>query len=266
MEHLTGLKKTDRILQKTAPLSADQVRLLEKYTVELLAYRPVQYVLEESWFRGLKFYVNEDVLIPRPETEELVEWVVEGASERNLRIASSREAQPFPTTRILDVGTGSGCIAISLKKALPTCEIHACDLSSGALTVARRNATTLETPVQFHQLDFLDPARRTALPPVQVIVSNPPYIPLRDKSTMAPHVLHYEPHMALFVSDQDPLVFYRALAEFGREKLQPGGTVFAETHEELAAATGNIFRQTGYSSITVKKDMQGKDRMIKATW
>ena len=298
MEHVTGLKKIDRILHKKSPLSPDNTVLLKKYTEELLAHRPVQYVLGESWFRGLKFYVDEQVLIPRPETEELVEWVLEEASSRSLRAVPGHHAPPesaaipphppghevttppefatiptppmdhtapAPTPTLLDVGTGSGCIAISLKKALPGAEVYACDLSGAALDIAQRNAAAHQTAIHFRQLDFLDPAQWGSLPLVQVLVSNPPYIPLRDKASMAPHVLRFEPHLALFVDNRDPLVFYRALAGFARQKLLPGGSIFVEIHEDLAAATRDLFKEAGFQQVIVRKDMQGKDRMIKAS-
>ena len=254
LENITGKKKIDRILYKSSLLTPKESLLFEKYATDLEAGRPVQYVLHESWFDGLRFYVDESVLIPRPETEELVDWV-----------AAEAAASPDNSGPILDVGTGSGCIALSLKHRLPGALVLACDCSEKALSVARRNAADLSIAVDFQTLDFLDIDQRVHLPPTLLLVSNPPYIPLRDKASMAPRVTDHEPHMALFVKDEDPLVFYKALALHGRSHLLPGGAIYAEIHEELATPVADLFRQTGYEQVFIKKDMQGKERMIKAT-
>jgi release factor glutamine methyltransferase len=251
MENITGKKKIDRLLNKDVMLSPFQTDVFHQYIFGLSKNQPVQYVLRESWFCGMKFYVDQHVLIPRQETEELVEWV-----------ASESATTPLS---VLDVGTGSGCIAISLKKKLPASIMRACDVSPDALTVARRNAADLGAEVDFQLMDILDSRQREFLPALDLIVSNPPYIPLRDKSSMSPHVVEYEPHIALFVKDEDPVVFYQAIAELGREKLTPAGTLFAEIHEDLAGQVVNAFKKTGYQNIVVRQDMQGKDRMIKAT-
>lgn len=269
MEKITGWKKIDRIIHKNMSLSQEGLELFRRYAQELENHRPVQYVLQEAWFEGLKFYVDEHVLIPRPETEELVEWVLEETRYRT-------SPEPFPASpltipptspdnAILDVGTGSGCIAISLKKQLPDIQVYACDLSREALAIAKRNAITNQTPIHFHQLDFLDSSQWDKLPPVQTLVSNPPYIPIREKSTMAPHVIGFEPHLALFVEDGDPLIFYNALARFALKKLAPGGRIFMEIHEGLGKEVSALFQKAGFHSVILKKDMQGKDRMVKAT-
>jgi len=255
MEHITGLKKIDRILQKKTPLPTESLELLQKYTGELLAGRPVQYVLHESWFMGMRFYVDEHVLIPRPETEELVQWAIE---EMN--------AHPAAGGSILDVGTGSGCIAIALQQRLPWTTVYACDISEGALAVAKRNADANAVNVNFRKTDFLDRQQWETLPDVHIIVSNPPYIPWREKPSMARHVVDFEPHLALFVENEDPLLFYRALTDFAREKLLPKGQLLVEIHEELAKDVADFLFQADFDTIDVKKDMQGKDRIIKATW
>ena len=257
MEKITGWKKIDRIIHKTFPLSEEGLELFQQYTGELEKHRPVQYVLQEAWFAGMKFYVDEQVLIPRPETEELVEWVEEEVANH---ILTSPEA-----FTILDVGTGSGCIAIALKRQLSFARVYACDLSGQALAIAERNAAANHAGIHFRQLDFLDDREWDKFPSVQVLVSNPPYIPIREKATMAPHVVNFEPHMALFVEDQDPLIFYRALAGFAAKKLLPGGQVFAEIHEGLGVQVVKLFQESGFQKIILKKDMQGKDRMVKAT-
>jgi release factor glutamine methyltransferase len=263
MEKITGWKKLDRIIHKNMPLATEGLQLFQQYTRELLDHRPVQYVLQEAWFAGLKFYVDESVLIPRPETEELVEWVMEEAEGSRQRQGPGK---PYPGGySILDVGTGSGCIAIALKRKLSAARIYACDLSEAALSVARRNAASNQAAIEFHQLDFLDRNTWTSLPSIEVLVSNPPYIPVHEKEGMAPHVVGFEPHLALFVPDQDPLLFYRTLAQFALEKLAPGRQVFAEIHEGLAAGVVGEFESAGFQSVVVRKDMQGKDRMVKAT-
>jgi release factor glutamine methyltransferase len=251
MENITGKRKIDRLLNKDVMLSPFQTDIFHQYIFGLSKNQPVQYVLRESWFCGMKFYVDQHVLIPRPETEELVEWVASESAATGLSI--------------LDVGTGSGCIAISLKKMLPAATVRACDISPDALVVARRNAVDLGTDVDFQLMDILDIRQREFLPSLDIIVSNPPYIPLRDKSSMSPHVVEYEPHIALFVTDEDPVIFYQAIAQLGMEKLSPTGTLFAEIHEDLAGQVVSVFKKTGYQNIVVRQDMQGKDRMVKAT-
>ena len=255
MEALSGRRRLERLLMRTEPLSPEVLEMYHEYRDQLLANRPVQYVLGESWFAGMRFFVDERVLIPRPETEELVEWVVKDVSQ----------AAGAPGG-LLDVGTGSGCIAITLARRLPGVAVHAADLSSDALDVARRNAVDLEASVTFHQLDFLDSKSRVGVPAVRWLVSNPPYVPLAEKGGMDPHVVGSEPALALFVPDGDALIFYRALGEFARERLTGGGALFAEIHEERGAAVRELLLQLGARDVIVRKDLQGKDRMIKAVW
>lgn len=259
MEHVTGLERVDRLLRQYDPLTPAQEGALNKYTTALLDHVPVQYVLHEAWFYGLKLYVDEQVLIPRPETEELVEWVVE-----EYRIQNSAYRIQNTEYSILDIGTGSGCIPIALKKQLAAATVYACDVSEGTLQVAQRNAEALHVSVQFFLLDFLEPANWASLPEVNILVSNPPYIPLKDKATMQKNVLRYEPHLALFVENDDPLLFYRHLAMFAQQKLLPCGSIYAEIHEDLGPATEALFREYGFADTVIRKDMQGKDRMIRA--
>ncbi len=249
MENLSGWKKIDRLLHRSAPLSPQTLNTYQKYSRELLAHRPVQYVLRESWFAGMKLYVDENVLIPRPETEELVDWILSS----------------HPINNILDVGTGSGCIALALAKNLPSAKIHACDISPNALAVARRNATTQNLPLTLHQLDFLDPKSWETLPPIDCLVSNPPYIPIGEKAEMAAHVIDFEPNQALFVPDNDALVFYRALSRFAQQRLPKGGQLFVEIYEEMGLQVQQLFREAGLTDVTLRQDLQGKDRMVKAT-
>ena len=273
MQHLTGRKRLDRLVSSSEPLSGPLLQQYEKYRDELLAHRPVQYVLHESWFCGMKFYVDERVLIPRPETEELVEWVAQSitaaAPPSPSALAGSQQppAPPQPAG-ILDVGTGSGCIAIALAKKFPALAVHACDISEAALDVARQNALTLDAGknIHFHPLDFLDSDQWVNLPAIRWLVSNPPYIPLKDRPVMAPHVTESEPSLALFVPDDDPLIFYRSLGNFARQYLAEGGGLFVEIHEDMSAPVLGLFQAIGAKEVIAKKDLQGKDRMIKATW
>ncbi len=247
MESVTG----ERHPKKELLLNEVQVAKLDTVTQRLLQNEPLQYVLQESWFCGYKFYVDENVLIPRPETEELVEWII-----ANCKF-------PLGDLTITDIGTGSGCIAISLKRKLRKADVMGIDVSPGAINVAQRNATTLGVEVNFKQADFLDPTTWASLPVSDIIVSNPPYIPEKDKATMHPNVLDHEPHTALFVADNDALVFYKALAAFGKSNLREDGSIFMEIHENLGQQCLDLFLKEGYQT-ELKKDMQGKDRMVLA--
>ena len=251
MEKITGSIKTERMLYKNAALTADEEIQLKNYAERLLQHEPVQYILNESWFCGFKFYVNKNVLIPRPETEELVEWIISNCKF------------PVDKLKILDIGSGSGCISISLKRRIRKAEIWSCDISSGALEVANRNATSLGVEINFIQLDFLNSNTWHQLPSFDIIISNPPYIPEKDKITMQLNVLHYEPTTALFVPDNDPLLFYKAIAEFGKTHLNKTGSIYTEIHEDIGEAVMNTFQSAGYAT-EIKKDMQQKDRMVKS--
>ena len=254
LEKITGWSKIDRILNKQVRLSAAMKETFLRYESALQEHRPVQYVLGESWFMGMKFYVNPTVLIPRPETEELVEWVMQ-------HVGNSPMDNPFS---ILDIGTGSGIIAIALNKKLPHLYLNACDISADALAVAERNATEHGVSVCFTQCDFLDARQQELLPVVDVVVSNPPYIPLQEKSSLAKHVSEHEPSLALFV-EEDPLVFYKAIATFCKTHLKPEGSLFVEVHETYGKKVQALFEESGFKKVELKKDMQGNDRMVKAT-
>ncbi|MFI5133915.1 MAG: peptide chain release factor N(5)-glutamine methyltransferase, partial [Chitinophagales bacterium] len=251
MEYLTGSKKAERMIYKNAAITHEEEMQLKRYTERLLQHEPVQYVLNEAWFCGMKFYVDKNVLIPRPETEELVEWAVNEVGSMKYDV------------RILDVGTGSGCIAIALKNKLPEAEVWGCDISDEALLVARKNADNLNALVDFVPLDFLDDNQWKQLPNVDILVSNPPYVPEKDKEQMQPNVLNYEPSSALFVPDNDPLIFYKAIAEFGKQKLNANGVIYVEIHESIGETVTQLFKSKGYST-ELRKDMQGKDRMLRA--
>ena len=266
LEHLTGAPRIDRVMRKEEPLSEHQLHALTDVHHRLLQHEPVQYVLGESYFYGLKLFVDNNVLIPRPETEELVDWVVKDVITAGKDVFERRAFEADVTTqlKVLDVGTGSGCIALALKKAMPKAEVWGCDVSDGALNVARRNGSELDIRVDFQGVDFLDTAQQKSLPTVDIVVSNPPYIPLNNKDSMHPNVVAHEPHTALFVPDNNALVFYEALARFGHHRLHPGGSIYCEIHEDLGQNVLNLFTREGYTT-ELRKDMQGKERMVKAT-
>jgi len=251
MEHLTGSKKAERMIYKNEKITADEERQLHQYLGRLMANEPVQYVLSEAWFCGLKLYVDKSVLIPRPETEELVEWIIDGCRF------------PIDKLSILDIGSGSGCIAIALKRRLGKAEVWSCDVSEDALRVAQKNAASLGLDVNFIHLDFLNESKRNSLPVFDIIVSNPPYVTDADAKGMSPNVLNFEPSTALFVPDDDPLVFYKAIADFGLTHLNPNGSIFVESNEAFGEEVAELFREKGFSCI-VKQDLQGKNRMVKA--
>lgn len=253
MEHLTGKKRIDRLLEKELILSSTQLARLDIILQELATHKPIQYVLGEAWFAGMKFFVNEDVLIPRPETEELVEWIY----------AESRQSTRNHL-QLLDIGTGSGCIPISLKKKQPALSIAALDVSKGAIAVAKRNAGSLEAAIHFILVNFLNEAFWDQLPVADIIVSNPPYIKESEQNNMRKNVLGFEPLLALFVPDNDALLFYRKIALFGKTNLTEEGTIFVEINEALGKEVADLFEVNGYT-VELRKDMEGKDRMIKAT-
>jgi release factor glutamine methyltransferase len=251
LEHLTGKNRSERSSGIQSSLSAEQNDKLENILTRLLKHEPVQYILNESWFGGLKFFVNKNVLIPRQETEELVEWIIDNCKF------------PVKELSILDIGSGSGCIPIALKRRIRKADVWSCDISYDALKVAKQNAETLGAEVNFIQLDFLEKNSWKQFPPFDIIVSNPPYVPEQNKESMKPNVLQYEPSIALFVPDIDPLVFYKAVAEFGKTHLNKDGTIYCEIHEDLEENVLKLFNDLGYKT-ELKKDMQQKDRMIKA--
>lgn len=251
MEHLTGQKKIARLLDKHHEMPGDQVLRLEAILKELSTHRPVQYVLGEAWFAGMRFRVNEHTLIPRPETEELVDWIVETIQKPKVK-----------SQNILDIGTGSGCIAIAIKKKLPGLTVTAIDISEEALAVANQNAGTLQATVTFLSFNFLDEAVWDQLPTFDIIVSNPPYIKQSEHQTMARNVLDFEPAIALFVPDEDALLFYSKIAAFAKTNLTQGGSIFLEINEALGSEVAELYNNKDYD-VELKKDLQGKDRMAK---
>jgi len=247
---VAGIEKKDISFDPGRPVDERlRTELLEKLD-ELMAYKPIQYVTGEAYFYGLELEVNPSVLIPRPETEELVKWV---ADDFKLK----------PGLNVLDIGTGSGCIVLALGSLLTDPRLTAVDISREALSVAGRNALKTGIQVDFRQTDILDQDGWNDLANFDLIVSNPPYVRESEKSRMKANVLDYEPPGALFVPDGDPLLFYRAVAGISKLKLTHSGRVYCEINEELGEEVARLFRDEGFSFITVKKDMQGKDRMIR---
>jgi release factor glutamine methyltransferase len=250
MEHITGLLRMDRLVLKEKKLSLEQRKLLDYSTNRLLNSEPVQYVLGEAWFANKPFQVDASVLIPRPETEELVDWLVKDHSIKQYK-------------EILDIGTGSGCIPITLKSAIPSASIMSVDISSAALTIAQNNAIEYDVQINLKQIDFLDESNWYVLPQFDCIVSNPPYIKDSERNTLSKHVVKYEPSIALFVSDEEPLIFYRKIALFGKQHLQKNGSIYLEINQNLGNEVVDVFQKYGYST-ELRKDMMGNDRMVKA--
>lgn len=251
LEHLTGKKRIDRLVDKQAELTSGQEEKLKTALQQLATHKPIQYVLNEAWFAGSRFFVNEHVLIPRPETEELVEWV-------SFEIQNAK----FKIQNLIDIGTGSGCIPVSVKKKNPLLSVVAVDVSEHALAVAKKNATDLSADVQFIHFDFLDESSWDELPVFDIIVSNPPYIKQSEEGGMSQNVLAFEPALALFVPDEDALLFYRKIGAFAQTHLAEKGMVFLEINEGLGKDTIELYEQMGFT-VDLRKDMQGKDRMIK---
>lgn len=253
-ENVTGFKRLERSMQKNILLQKDDEQKLKKYLQELLKHKPVQYVLNEAWFYKSKFFVNEHVLIPRPETEELVEWIVE-----DFRCSMFDE---YKEIKILDIGTGSGCIAVSLKKELQNINITAIDISEEALKIAKKNAKALHARINFFQTDFLNEAKWNSFGKYDIIVSNPPYISEEEKNSLAKNVTAFEPAVALFVPNNNVLIFYEKIAKFMQTHLQTNGNVYAEIHENYSHEVQQIFSKHNFKT-EIKKDMYGKERMIK---
>lgn len=258
LESIAGIAPVSLKSQWEAVLPERVRTILAQKLTELLTHRPIQYVLGEAWFYRMRWLVNEQVLIPRPETEELVEKVVEELRMTNDK-ASAIEFRPS----ILDIGTGSGCIAVTLKKLLPAATVTAIDVSEGALAVAKANAETHEAAVNFLQVDFLQQDNWSLLGQYDVIVSNPPYIPLNEKEKLDVNVTAYEPGLALFVPNENALLFYEAITAFGLQHLTPGGFIAVEVHESYAQQTAALF-STHYNEVTIIKDISGKERMVMA--
>jgi release factor glutamine methyltransferase len=222
--------------------------LIEDIVNELKKQKPIQYITGKTSFYGLWFTVNEHVLIPRQETEELVRWIIDENAEKKINI--------------LDIGTGSGCIAVSLKKNLPESDVTAVDISEKALNTARINAENNQSAITFSQVNILDNIQIDKQ--FDLIVSNPPYVRACEKARMQDNVLNYEPAEALYVSDKQPLIFYNSIASFALKHLVDNGLVYLEVNENLADEVALIYENMGFSEVEIRKDINGKDRMMKA--
>lgn len=299
LDALFGMSLTDICLGKVTQLSADDTTRLEKIMQRLEKSEPVQYVLGAEWFAGRLFNVAPGVLIPRPETEDLVKWACDEAKEKEKEdnskeergkeekeVSKKREAlkkeeqllssllknnkevpkkgEEAPHPSILDIGTGSGCIAITVALALPQARVTAWDISTDALAIAAGNAHRLGASVRFEHQDALsapDDEERW-----DVIVSNPPYICDRERADMSDNVLSYEPELALFVPDNDPLLFYRAIAHYASKALKPGGRLLFETNTAYAHEVAQTMADEGFTAIEVRNDCFGKPRMVKGAF
>jgi len=237
-------------MNKYLLLTTHQQEILEKYLERLLNHEPVQYILGEADFMDMKFNVNPHVLIPRPETEDLVRWIIESVG------------QDFSGT-ILDIGTGSGCIAVALKKLLPNADVSACDICSNALYTATENALRNETEINFFRLDVL----LEKLPSqYDIIVSNPPYIPLNEKASLAKHVADFEPAQALFTPTSQAMIFYERIVLLATKHLNEKGKLFFETHTEKTTEVAALLQTNGFNNVEERKDVFEKNRMVKGTW
>ena len=250
-EEQFGLSQTDLLLGKDKQLSANDLEIIKEITARLIHHEPIQYIVGSTTFCGHRFYVAPGALIPRPETEELVSAVLHQVKQT-----------PAVPPAVLDIGTGSGCIALSLALALPDAQVTAWDVSEEALAVARENGCRYpQTKVSFDCVDILNPPstdRRW-----DIIVSNPPYVRRCEACTMEKNVLNYEPHLALFVPDDNPLLFYYAISSFAMKHLSPDGWLFFEINEAFGAEISRLIVNMGFRNVEVLKDSYGKDRIVK---
>ncbi|MER0438455.1 peptide chain release factor N(5)-glutamine methyltransferase [Emticicia sp. W12TSBA100-4] len=252
MEFYLGLRKIDILSDKSFEKAIDWATIIER----LNTHEPIQYILGETEFYGRRFLVNDSVLIPRPETEELVKYIVD------------KQKNQLPVTNnqlsILDIGTGSGCIAISLAKELPNFKVTAYDISEKALETAKTNAELNKADVTFEKVDILSSQLSNIHYPLSIIVSNPPYVTKQEIDRMQKNVLDFEPHLALFVEDSEPLIFYEAIANFAFNNLTDNGLVAVEINEALGEETAEVFRRKGFSEVEIIKDIHQKDRFVSA--
>jgi release factor glutamine methyltransferase len=236
-----------RVVNPSYSFNEDQLKWIKEKLVRLSTNEPIQYALGETEFFGLKFIVNNSVLIPRPETEELVQWVLE-----EVKAGQS----------ILDIGTGSGCIPVSLAKKNEKLQIYALDISQEAISIAKKNAEKNNVSIAFLQDDILNPIQSGSS--YDVIISNPPYVTLAEKKAMHKNVLDFEPESALFVPDENPLIFYKGIINYSKKRLHPGGLLFLEINEAFGEELIQLLKQENFTNIKLKKDISGKDRMIRA--
>lgn len=249
LEKYMGISRVEATLQAQNEINPSVLEKLEVALCRLEKQEPIQYIIGEAYFRGLRFYVNSSTLIPRPETEELVSWIVSDNKESSHILHA------------VDIGTGSGCIALALKNELQESKITAIDISDKALEVVKRNAENLNLSIETLQLDILNV--RLPKKNLDFIVSNPPYVCETEKSDMRSNVLDYEPSLALFVKDSDPLLFYRRILELATESVKENGSVYFEINERFAEETIRLADSLGWRKSVVKKDIFGRDRMMR---
>ncbi|WP_375434629.1 peptide chain release factor N(5)-glutamine methyltransferase [uncultured Hymenobacter sp.] len=252
LEHLLGVTPLQRRMQAQEVVPQEVQEQLPALEARLLRHEPLQYVLGEAWFLDMALEVTPATLIPRPETEELVQLIVQECSQVN---------------SVLDVGTGSGCIPLALCRALQPTQVTAVDISSEALAVARRNAVRYGCEIDFQQVDILNESPRgIAAHTLDVLVSNPPYVLENERALLRPNVLNFEPATALFVPDNDPLLFYRRIAMLGTTLLKLGGKLYFEINEQYAPETVCLLTELGYTAVAARPDIFDKARMVRATW
>jgi len=255
VETILGIGKTDILAGKIISVSGASIHALQKAVDRINDHEPVQYVLGEAYFFGRKFQVNASVLIPRPETEELVRAVLDFKAQLHALNVSR------PPLRILDIGTGSGCIPITLFQEVEAAEVFATDVSNAALSVARSNADFHQAKITFIEHNIFE--EELPVKNLDVIVSNPPYVTLKEKSGMNPNVADYEPHLALFVPDDDPLVFYNEILRKARGTLKASGFLAVEINEQFGHQVVQLFIQEGFKEVAVVNDIAGKQRIVR---
>jgi len=260
LEEYLNFKRIDVVLKSNFKISPEDLILLKSSTKLLEQEIPIQYILGKTEFYGFPFILNEHVLIPRPETEELITSILEKVLKTKTFHTNAKEKQ----LKILDIGTGSGCIPISLKKSLPFAEITAIDVSNEALTIAKKNTVLNKVDINLTQQDILKTTSLNQL--YDIIVSNPPYVRESEKKEIKNNVLNNEPHMALFVKDNNPLVFYNKIAELAKNHLSENGTLFFEINQYLGKETVELIKLKGFNKIQLKKDIFGRDRIIIASF
>ena len=249
--HILNKRRIDVSLNYDIEVSNNDKIKFQDSIERLKKHEPIQYIIGKTEFYGIPFKLSNNVLIPRPETEELVDWVISKFKSQKSKI------------RVLDIGTGSGCIAISLAKNLPDCKIVALDISSEALKIAKENAKLNNVEVKFIAADILNWNLELDNLKFEVIVSNPPYVRALEKNQMKKNVLDFEPHLALFVEDEDSLLFYRKIIQLTNKILKSKGQLFFEINEYLGKETVKLLRDNGFEEIELKSDIFGKDRIIK---
>ncbi|MCB0432849.1 MAG: peptide chain release factor N(5)-glutamine methyltransferase [Mangrovimonas sp.] len=264
LEQYLGIRRIDLILNPNLTITKSEEQPLFEALSRLKLEEPIQYIIGETEFYGLKLKVNKHTLIPRPETEELVDFIIKSVASSVSLQSQPRSNKPL---KILDIGTGSGCIAIALAKNIPGAKVYAMEVSENALKLARENAKSNGVEVTFIHQDILTASHAELFPASQkfgLIVSNPPYVRHLEKVEIKNNVLNYEPHLALFVEDNDPLVFYRAIAQFAVENLTENGQLFFEINQYLGEEMIRLLEGFGFQEIELRKDLFGNDRMLKA--